>query len=162
MTLVKSLKFKIGALSVIAALTLGVSVYAYAQAFSEVRDLNEVQKTTENQTKTPESAKKSQESADLEENTSPEPAYSPATATQPTKQTATQQTAPQPVKTEPLDGGHVPFTSKPVTPGDPSSYVDTVGQCPFYEMAGEKGCVPPPDVECNADWSVCTYVGDKW
>lgn len=52
-------------------------------------------------------------------------------------------------------GGHIPFTNKDVTPGDPSSYVDTVGQCPFYEMAGAKGCVPPPDIECNADWSVC-------
>lgn len=53
-------------------------------------------------------------------------------------------------------GGHIPFTNQPVTPGDPSSYVDTVGQCPFYEMAGEKGCVPPPNLTCNADWSVCS------
>lgn len=52
-------------------------------------------------------------------------------------------------------GAHVPFTTKPVTPGDPESYVDTVGQCPFYEMGGPKGCVPPPDLECNADWSEC-------
>ena len=58
-----------------------------------------------------------------------------------------------PVKQE---GGHIPFTSDPVTPGDPESYVDTVGQCPFYEMAGPKGCVPPPDIECNADWSQCS------
>jgi len=62
-------------------------------------------------------------------------------------------------KTEPQDGGHIPFTNAPVTPGDPSSYVGTVGQCPFYEMAGDKGCVPPADIECNADWSVCTYKG---
>lgn len=54
------------------------------------------------------------------------------------------------------EGGHIPFTQQPVTPGDPESYVDTVGQCPFYEMAGPKGCTPPPDIECNADWSVCT------
>ena len=53
------------------------------------------------------------------------------------------------------EGGHIPFTNQPVTPGDPESYVDTVGQCPFYEMAGPKGCTPPPDIECNADWSVC-------
>ena len=52
-------------------------------------------------------------------------------------------------------GGHIPFTNKRVTPGDPASYVDTVGQCPFYEMAGAKGCYPPADIECNADWSVC-------
>lgn len=57
---------------------------------------------------------------------------------------------------QPQQGGHVPFTQDPVTPGDPQSYVDTVGQCPFYEMAGPKGCSPPPDIECNADWSICT------
>lgn len=51
----------------------------------------------------------------------------------------------------------IPFTNKPVTAGDPESYVDTYGQCPFYENAGPKGCVPPPDIECNEDWSVCTY-----
>lgn len=55
----------------------------------------------------------------------------------------------------PEQGAHIPFTQQPVTPGDPESYVDTVGQCPFYEMAGPKGCTPPPDIECNADWSVC-------
>lgn len=53
-------------------------------------------------------------------------------------------------------GGHVPFTNQPVTPGDSASYVDTVGQCPFYEMAGAKGCTPPSNLQCNADWSVCT------
>jgi guanyl-specific ribonuclease Sa len=57
---------------------------------------------------------------------------------------------------QPQQGAHIPFTQDPVTPGDPESYVDTVGQCPFYEMAGPKGCTPPPDIECNADWSVCT------
>ena len=62
---------------------------------------------------------------------------------------------PQLVKTEPQDGGHIPFTNEPVTPGDPASYVDTVGQCPFYEMAGPKGCTPPADIICNEDWTVC-------
>lgn len=66
---------------------------------------------------------------------------------------AAPQSEPEPAKIE--AGGHIPFTNKPVTAGDPESYVDTVGQCPFYEMAGPKGCVPPPDIECNADWSVC-------
>jgi hypothetical protein len=61
--------------------------------------------------------------------------------------------APAPVAKE--QGGHVPFTNDPVTAGDPESYIGTVGQCPFYEMAGEKGCFPPADIECNADWSVC-------
>ena len=55
----------------------------------------------------------------------------------------------------------IPFTNKPVTAGEPESYVDTYGQCPFYENAGPKGCVPPPDIECNADWSKCEYVGIK-
>lgn len=50
----------------------------------------------------------------------------------------------------------IPFTNKEVTPGDPSSYVDTYGQCPFYENAGVKGCYPPPGITCNADWSHCT------
>jgi hypothetical protein len=53
-------------------------------------------------------------------------------------------------------GGHTPYTTQPVTPGDPSSYVNTVGQCPFYENAGAKGCVVPPNLTCNADWTVCT------
>lgn len=65
---------------------------------------------------------------------------------------------PTPAKTEP--GGHVPFTNKQVTPGEPESYIDTVGQCPFYEMAGPKGCYPPSDIVCNDDWTVCKPVTD--
>lgn len=61
---------------------------------------------------------------------------------------------PAPAKTEPLE--RIPFTNKEVTPGDPQSYVDTYGQCPFYENAGAKGCYPPPGITCNADWSHCT------
>lgn len=49
----------------------------------------------------------------------------------------------------------IPFTNKPVTPGNPESYIGTYGQCPFYENAMEKGCFPPSDIECNADWSYC-------
>lgn len=56
----------------------------------------------------------------------------------------------------PQQGAHIPFTDKPVTPGNPESYVGTVGQCPFYEMAGEKGCVPPAGYTCNSDWTHCT------
>lgn len=59
-----------------------------------------------------------------------------------------------PEKVAPLE--RIPFTNKEVTPGDPSSYVDTYGQCPFYENAGAKGCYPPPGITCNADWSHCT------
>ena len=61
--------------------------------------------------------------------------------------------AAEPAKTEPLE--RIPFTNKPVTPGDPESYIGTYGQCPFYENAGEKGCYPPSDIVCNADWSKC-------
>lgn len=65
--------------------------------------------------------------------------------------------APAPSPTPaPQQGAHIPFTDKPVTPGDPESYVGTVGQCPFYEMAGEKGCVPPAGYTCNSDWTHCT------
>lgn len=72
-----------------------------------------------------------------------------------TYQQPSQSTPTTPVQSEPQQGGHVPFTNEPVTAGVPESYINTVGQCPFYEMAGEKGCVPPPDIECNADWSIC-------
>lgn len=47
------------------------------------------------------------------------------------------------------------YTTKNVIPGDPLSYIGTYGQCPFYENAGEKGCYPPSDIICNANWSVC-------
>lgn len=70
------------------------------------------------------------------------------------------QTAAETPKNE-APAAHIPFTNKPVTAGDPESYVGTVGQCPFYEMAGEKGCVPPPDIECNADWSECHLKGEN-
>lgn len=59
-----------------------------------------------------------------------------------------------------LEGGHIPFTNLPVVPGDPLSYIGTVGQCPFYEIVTEKGCWPPKDITCNADWTVCTYNGN--
>lgn len=110
------------------------------------------------------------ETAETKPSEQPAPTSEPAATDQSTTAPVTvknQAVAPQsttgavvPEKTEPLDGGHIPFTNKPVTPGDPASYIDTVGQCPFYEMGGDKGCVPPPDIECNADWSVCTYKGE--
>lgn len=71
-------------------------------------------------------------------------------------QKSTQSSNPAPASDS---GAHIPFTQAPVVAGQPESYVGTVGQCPFYEMAGEKGCVPPSDIECNADWSVCTKKG---
>lgn len=57
---------------------------------------------------------------------------------------------------------HIPFTQKKVTAGDPESYIDTVGQCPFHEMGGPKGCSPPSDIKCNADWSKCEYIGERF
>ena len=83
----------------------------------------------------------------------PQATTAPKATAQPTQQR--QAVQPEPVKTEPKDGGHVPFTNKDVTPGQPETYVDTVGQCPFYEMAGPKGCYPPADIVCNDDWTVC-------
>ena len=50
--------------------------------------------------------------------------------------TATGEEAPQKQQ-----GAHIPFTNDPVTPGDPESYKDTVGQCPFYEMGDRKSVV---------------------
>jgi hypothetical protein len=73
-------------------------------------------------------------------------------------QKSTQTTNPAPTQES---GAHIPFTQAPVVAGQPETYVGTVGQCPFYEMAGEKGCVPPSDIECNADWSVCTKKGEQ-
>lgn len=70
------------------------------------------------------------------------------------------QNAPQAQPQQEME--RIPFTSNRVQAGNPESYVGTYGQCPFYENAMEgKGCVPPPDIECNADWSVCEYVGVK-
>lgn len=60
------------------------------------------------------------------------------------------------ISEQPQQPERIPFTQKDVTPGQPDSYVDTYGQCPFYENAGAKGCYPPPGITCNADWSHCT------
>lgn len=89
-------------------------------------------------------------------------------ATKPIAQPQQAETKPQPTataatphaKVEPIDGGHIPFTNLPVVPGDPLSYVGTVGQCPFYEIAGEKGCNPPSDIVCNSDWTICKPIED--
>lgn len=39
-------------------------------------------------------------------------------------------------------------------PGKPETYTEKY-QCPFYENVDAKGCVPPADLVCNADWSHC-------
>lgn len=95
----------------------------------------------------------------------PEPVQQAPSAPQKQETISTPPTANNPAPaqpeavTPPKDGGHIPFTNEPVQPGVPESYVDTVGQCPFYEMAGPKGCLPPPDIECNSDWTICKYLG---
>lgn len=48
------------------------------------------------------------------------------------------------------------YSASAATAGDPESYVDTKYQCPFYENAGAKGCIVPSNLQCNADWSLCT------
>lgn len=92
-----------------------------------------------------------------------QPAETPSTpadvsqeAPQTTEPATNPQAEPAPVQdVKQAQGGHIPFTNEPVTPGQPETYVDTVGQCPFYEMAGPKGCYPPSDIVCNADWTIC-------
>lgn len=106
------------------------------------------------QTETQQTVTKTPESVTSTENQATESAQDEPKAVETYQQPAEVQSAPQSTQSEP-PAAHIPFTNEPVTAGDPQSYVNTVGQCPFYEMAGEKGCVPPPDIECNADWSDC-------
>lgn len=93
--------------------------------------------------------------------------YEPQTSQ--AKPAAPQQTTKQPLQSAPKQNPvgetvtgvvdtvrGVTYTLKDVVPGDPLSYVGTYGQCPFYENAGEKGCWPPSNLVCNADWSICT------
>lgn len=87
-----------------------------------------------------------------------ESAPEPVEIVQPHQQPSQSQTTPQEQPRQEME--RIPFTSKPVEAGNPESYVGTYGQCPFYENAGPKGCVPPPYVECNEDWSKCEYIGD--
>ena len=96
---------------------------------------------------------KSDDTAEIEVNQPPVANPQPVVAPQP-------QPALEPEKAQEME--RIPFTSKPVEPGNPESYVDTYGQCPFYENAGANGCTPPPDIKCNADWSVCEYIGEKY
>ena len=105
--------------------------------------------TQQTVTKTPESV-----TATATENQATESAQDAPEAVETYQQPPEVKAAPQSIQNE-APAAHIPFTNEPVTAGDPQSYVNTVGQCPFYEMAGEKGCVPPPDIECNADWSDC-------
>lgn len=146
--------FGLAAVSFIAAIAMDPTIHGLSQDLKTVK-----QATSTVTTVTPSAQPEAQQSAPAH----PEATSSSTTAPDTVK---TQAVAPRSstgavVPEQKQEGGHVPFTNQPVTAGDPQSYVGTVGQCPFYEMAGDKGCVPPPDIECNADWSVCTYKGDR-
>jgi hypothetical protein len=45
---------------------------------------------------------------------------------------------------------------------EPAAGSDSEPACPFTENPGEKGCIPPSDIECNADWTDCRYIGETW
>lgn len=146
---------------VVFAVAIGIAVGCFTYAILEVSN-DETAKNNVNTTKINDSAQKTHvETAE----TAPEGAQavqtektdvtSSSTPNQPQKSTKSSNPAPAADS-----GAHIPFTNAPVVAGQPESYVGTVGQCPFYEMAGEKGCVPPSDIECNADWSVCTKKGE--
>ena len=123
-------------------------IVALATATGSMRS-SKAQKVETQQTVT-----KTPESVTATENQATESAQDAPEAVE-TYQQPSESTAPQQSVQNEAPAAHIPFTNEPVTAGDPQSYVNTVGQCPFYEMAGEKGCVPPPDIECNADWSDC-------
>lgn len=140
------------------AMIVGLGVFVAAQS-NKARQAFGSQPVTVKSTAADNSEKQTVEVPAVQSNTQDAPAADPVTsAPKPAPvQTAPQPTSePQPAKTEPME--RIPYTNKPVTPGDPESYVGTVGQCPFYEIAGPKGCVVPPNIECNDDWTVCRLV----
>ena len=148
--------FAVAVVAFIAAIAMDPTIHGLSKDLETVKQAASTETTV-----TPSAQPEAQQSAPEQ----PEP-QAPSTSTTAPDTVKTQAVAPQSstgavVPEQKQEGGHIPFTNQPVTAGDPQSYVGTVGQCPFYEMAGEKGCVPPPDIECNADWSVCTYKGDK-
>jgi hypothetical protein len=144
----------ISAITVIAGIAGMVSIYAYAAGSPASKHIYEANTAADTVYERP--APVNEVQAENKPADTPKPGNS-NTAPVVTQKPA--QAAPaQPGKAEPQGGGHIPFTNLPVTPGDPQSYIDTVGQCPFYEMAGPKGCYPPSDIVCNADWTVCEPV----
>lgn len=143
-------RFAIASVTVVLVLA-GIYAAFVANALGDVNRQAETIQNTSSAPKPLESAEnKPQDAPETTQNTETyvEPSVTPKAPATPEKQ---QETTPQQPPYE-----HIPFTNKDVTAGDPESYVGTVGQCPFYEIVNEKGCTPPPDIECNADWSVCT------
>lgn len=134
---------------VVLSVTLGAGfVFAMAHALG---DVNRQVQTVNESSSQPEPLK----SAETTPQEAPEVTQPAETHNVP----SVQQTMPQAQQKQP-ESAHIPFTNKPVTAGEPESYIDTVGQCPFYEIVNEKGCTPPADIECNADWTVCTKKGE--
>lgn len=157
----KQLVWIYGTLAVLlTAMTIGFTIYMNTPVSGAKGEVNAPSSTETEKTLPTESY------ADTSANESPEVTdtpQAPSVHKQAPVERVSEQTRPTesvPAKTEPLE--RIPFTNKPVTPGVPESYIDTYGQCPFYEGAGEKGCVPPPDIQCNADWSVCEYIGTRF
>lgn len=140
------------------AVAFGVIIYVTASASGTAQVKSESVNRTEapavepvqEQTNSPEISESSIEATQ----SAPDAPEAVQTYQQPSEPQTTPQAQPQ------QEMERIPFTNKPVEAGNPESYVDTYGQCPFYENAGPKGCFPPPDIECNADWSVCTYKGE--
>lgn len=176
MKLPKITKRSVVIASAIVAVTFsgGVAVFAFSQAPEPSRAATEV-KTDAKKAKKEEKSATSDQTPSKVQTTgqTDQPAAIPAgnrssvhsgrntEARRPVAQPQPASPAPAPAPAPspapaPQQGAHIPFTNKPVTPGDPESYAGTVGQCPFYEMAGEKGCVPPAGYTCNSDWTHCT------
>ena len=176
MKLPKITKRSVVIVSAIVAVTFsgGVAVFAFSQAPEPPRAVTEV-KTNAKETKKEETSDTSDQTPSEVQTTGQAdqsaaiPASNrpgvhsgrgaetrrPVAQPQPASPAPTPAPAPSPAPA-PQQGAHIPFTNKPVTPGNPESYAGTVGQCPFYEMAGEKGCVPPAGYTCNSDWTHCT------
>ena len=146
-------------LAIFAVAFIAVVVFVATSASGAVQTLSDTIKSTETPAVQP-VLSNGPEIPESSENQPPESAPDAPQSVQTYQQPIVTPNAEQQQQEEPqLE--RIPCTHKPVTAGDPESYVDTYGQCPFYENAGPKGCFPPPDVECNADWSKCEYIGNK-
>lgn len=148
----KDLKISYIIFAIAIACFIASAIVGASQAEPTLEALHEAQKTEQSENPiVPEPAQEAPQNASPEPSEAVEPVSTPTAPAHPAAPVMSDEELQSKQQ-----GGHIPFTSDPVTPGDPESYVDTVGQCPFYEMAGPKGCYPPADIECNADWSVCT------
>lgn len=176
MKLPKITKRSVVIASAIVAVTFsgGVAVFAFSQAPEPPRTATEVKTNTKEVKKEEKSVTADQTPSEVQTTGQADQSAAVSAGNRPSMhssrgaetrrpvaqpQPASPAPAPAPVPSPapaPQQGAHIPFTNKPVTPGNPESYAGTVGQCPFYEIAGEKGCVPPAGYTCNSDWTHCT------